>query len=129
LEEAIRDRISFQWFLGSSFTDKVPDETTICRFGGLLAERGLEKRLFDLINEQLDSMGLILHRGSLIDATLVEAQRRPGGDPDADWTVRGKKAHHGYKVHMTVDHGSEMIRNVDLTPASPPQADGDHLWG
>jgi len=118
LEEAIRDRISFQWFMGLSFTDDIPDETTICRFRNLLVERGLHDRLFGLINEQLDSMGLILKRGSLIDATLVEANRKPGGDPDADWTKRGKKAHHGYKVHMTVDQGSEIIRNVDLTPAS-----------
>ena len=118
LEEAIRDRISFQWFLGLSFTDDIPDETTICRFRGLLADRGLNDKLFRLVNKQLDSMGLILKRGSLIDATLVEANRRPGGDPDADWTKRGKKVHYGYKVHMTVDQGSEIIRNVDLTPAS-----------
>lgn len=118
LEEAIRDRISFQWFLGLSFRDRVPDETTICRFRNLLAERGLAEKLFFMVNDQLDAMGLILRRGSLIDATLVKAQRRPGGDPDADWTVRGKKAHYGYKAHMTVDHQSEMIRNLDLTAAS-----------
>jgi transposase, IS5 family len=37
LEEAIRDRLSFQRFLGVSSQDPVPDETTICRFRGRLA--------------------------------------------------------------------------------------------
>ena len=116
LEEAIRDRISFQWFLGLSFTDRVPDETTVCRFRGLLSEHGVEKRLFDLVNQQLDAMGLILRRGSLIDASLVEASRKAGGDPDANWAVKGKRAQFGYKVHMTVDQGTEVIRAVELTP-------------
>jgi IS5 family transposase len=118
LEEAIGDRLSFQRFLRMSFRDSVPDETTLCKFRGLLCRKGLMERLFALIGQQLDAKGLIIRRGSLIDASLIRAQRKPGGDADADMTPRGKRVHYGYKAHVAVDQGSEMIRHVELTAAS-----------
>jgi transposase, IS5 family len=124
LEEAICDRLSFQRFLGLSLTDPVPDETRICRFRNRLAQEGLGERLFALLAEQLTAKGLMVRRGSLIDASLIKAQphppRRgePSPDPEADWTRRGKDGHFGYKVHLTVDQGSGLIRRLALTPAS-----------
>jgi IS5 family transposase len=124
LEEAICDRLSFQGFLGLSFTDPVPDETRICRFRNRLAQAGVGESLFALLEEQLQAKELIVRRGSLIDATLIKAQphppRRgePSPDPDADWTRRGKDGHFGYKVHLTVDQGSGLIRHLALTAAS-----------
>src|SRR4030042_3748927 len=73
LEEAICDRLSFQRFLGLSLSDPVPDETRICRFRNMLAQAGVGERLFSLLAEQLDAQGLIVRRGSLIDAPLVKA--------------------------------------------------------
>jgi IS5 family transposase len=124
LEEAMCDRLSFQRFLGLSLADPVPDETRICRFRNRLAQAGLGESLFALLEEQLQAKGLIVRRGSLIDATLIKAQphspRRgePSPDPDADWTRRGKDGHFGYKVHLSVDQGSGLIRHLALTAAS-----------
>jgi len=124
LEEAICDRLSFQRFLGLSLQDPVPDETRICRFRNLLAQAGLGERLFSLLAEQLDAQGLIVRRGSLIDATLVKSQAHPprkgevSPDPEADWTRKGKDGHFGYKVHPTVDQGSGLLRRLALTKAS-----------
>jgi transposase, IS5 family len=124
LEEAICDRLSFQRFLGLSLTDPVPDETRICRFRNRLAQEGLGESLFALLEEQLQAKELIVRRGSLIDATLIKAQPHPprrgeaSPDPDADWTRRGKDGHFGYKVHLTVDQGSGLIRHLALTAAS-----------
>jgi IS5 family transposase len=128
LEEAICDRLSFQRFLGLSLKDAVPDETRICRFRNMLAQAGLGERLFGLLEEQLDAKGLLVRRGSLIDATLVKAQPhapRKGEaspDPEADWTRRGKDGHFGYKVHLTVDQGSDLLRRLALTPASTSES-------
>jgi IS5 family transposase len=77
LEEAIRDRLSFQQFLGLSLHDPVPDETTICRFRGLLARKAVGERLFALLATQLDAQGLLVKQRSLIDATLLKAQPSP----------------------------------------------------
>jgi IS5 family transposase len=131
LEEAICDRLSFQRFLGLSLTDPVPDETRICRFRNLLAQAGLGERLFALLEEQLQAQGLIVRRGSLIDATLIKAQTHPtpkgepNSDPEADWTRRGKVGHFGYKVHLSVDQGSDLIRRLALTAASVSES---HLF-
>lgn len=131
LEEAICDRLSFQRFLDLSLTDPVPDETRICRFRNLVAQAGLGERLFGLLEEQLQAKGLLVRRGSLIDATLIKAQphqpRRgePSPDPEADWTRRGKDGHFGYKVHLSIDQGSDLIRRLALTAASVSES---HLF-
>jgi len=128
LEEAICDRLSFQRFLGLSLKDPVPDETRSCRFRNMLAQADLGERLFGLLEEQLDAKGLLVRRGSLIDATLVKAQPhapRKGEaspDPEADWTRRGKDGHFGYKVHLTVDQGSDLLRRLALTRASTSES-------
>jgi hypothetical protein len=43
----------------------------------MLAQAGLGERLLALLEEQLDGQGLIVRRGSLIDASLVKAQPHP----------------------------------------------------
>jgi IS5 family transposase len=124
LEEAICDRLSFQRFMGLSLTDPVPDETRICRFRNMLAQAKLGERLFTLLEEQLDAKGMIVRRGSLIDATLIKAQPRPPRrgetslDPEADWVKKGKDGHFGYKVHLSVDQGSGLLRRLALTAAN-----------
>jgi len=128
LEEAICDRLSCQRFLGLSLTDPVPDETRICRFRNKLAEAGLGERLFALLEEQLQAKRLIVRRGTLVDATLIKAQPHPprrgesSGDPEADWTRRGKDGHFGYKAHLSVDESSGLIRRLALTGANFPES-------
>ena len=75
---------------------------------------------------------MLVKRGTLIDATIIEAQaRRPqseagarsGTDPDAAWTRKGKKAHFGYKMHIGMDAGSGLIRGVEFTSANVADTD------
>lgn len=77
LSEAIADRLSFQSFLGLSLTDPVPDDTTFCRFRQKLHEKGLLEELFSLLDAQFERLGILVKKGSFIDATIVQAQRRP----------------------------------------------------
>jgi len=128
LEEAINDRVSFRKFLGLSLEAPSPDHTTLCRFRNRLVEAGLADKLFAEFEHQLDKRGLILKRGTMIDASLVETPFRPGApdgdrepvDADAAQTARkGKRGtHYGYKVHVGVDQGSRLIRRLTLTPAN-----------
>lgn len=126
LEEALGDRLSFRRFCGFSLSDATPDETTFVRFRQALAERGLAEKLLAETNRQLESHGLVLKTGTLIDASLVEASvARPSGaagagsalDRDANWTRRGRVGYFGYKAHVAVDEGSGLIRDAQLTPA------------
>lgn len=126
LEEALLDRLSFRRFCGFSLEDATPDETTFVRFRAVLAERRVAEKLFGEVGRQLEQRGLVLKTGTLIDASLIEAQvSRPAGrsgersvlDPDADWTRRGGTSHFGYKVHLGVDQGTGIVRGAVMTSA------------
>lgn len=126
-EEALADRLSFRRFAGLALTDAVPDHSTICRFRNLLIERGLLEKLFAELGKQLDRAGLILRRGTMLDATVIETSAaRPWNDddvptdPDARFTRRQGRSgsSYGYKAHVGVDEGSGLIRSVLTTPAN-----------
>lgn len=113
LEEALLDRLSFRRFVGLSLADDTPDHTTLCRFRLGLVEAGLLEGLFSELDRQLEAAGLMLKRGTMLDATLIDAAvgaPRPGAvsrDPDARPTSRkGKRGvRFGDKAHVGVDAG------------------------
>ena len=78
LEETLNDRMSFRRFVGLELEEAAPDHTTLCRFRNQLAEEGLSEKLFSEFSRQLEARGLILKRGTMIDASLVETPHRPG---------------------------------------------------
>lgn len=126
LEEALTDRLSFRRFCGFGLDAGTPDETTICRFRAVAGDLLLAG--FAAINTQLDAKGLIVRKGTLMDATLIASCDRPPSfaaglgaqhakEPAADWTKKDGKAFFGYKAHLGVDRGSGLIRRVVLTSA------------
>jgi IS5 family transposase len=137
LEEALSDRMSFRRFVGLNVDEAAPDHTTLWRFRQALSAKGLDQALFEAVGDQLDGAGLIVRQGTLIDASLVPAASRPPKkpdpgevepgasllvgsprEPDADWTRRGGKRVFGYKIHISMDRGSQLVRRVLMTPAS-----------
>jgi transposase, IS5 family len=127
LEEALSDRLSFRRFVGLALADPVPDHSTLSRFRAELTRRGLSETLLAELNRQLDAKGLMVKTGTLIDASLVEADcRRPRkgepkerrSDPDASWTAMKDEPRFGYKMHLAVDQGSGLVRQAILTPAN-----------
>jgi transposase, IS5 family len=126
LEEALGDRLSFKRFVGLSLEDATPDHTVLNRFRNQLVEQGLLEKLFSELDRQLENAGVILKRGTMLDATLIQAvsvppkEDRPSNDPDARFTKRQGKggSTFGYKAHMGVDEGSGLIRAVLTTPAN-----------
>ena len=126
LEAAVDDRLSFRRFAGIPLAEAVPDHSSIWRFREELAKRRLAEPLLAEVNRQLDAKGLILRRGTLIDATILEAAVRPPGgdagevsgrDPQAGWTKKNGKSRFGYKAHAAVDEGSGLVRKAVMTPA------------
>jgi len=126
LEEALCDRLSFRRFVGLGLEQPTPDHTTLCRFRERLNEAGLTVKLLALVNAQIEAKGLLLKRGTLIDATVVETaaarpqKDAPGSDPDAAFLKRAGKpgSSYGYKAHVAADEGSILVRTALLTPAN-----------
>lgn len=146
LEEALGDRLSFKRFVGLALEETVPDHSTLCRFRNLLIGENLLEKLFGELDRQLDAAGLILRRGTMLDATIIEttAARPPSGrnrdldeaaaladpheqeehgpahDADARFVRHAGKtgSAYGYKAHVGVDEGSGLIRRIITTPAN-----------
>jgi transposase, IS5 family len=129
LEEALADRLSFRRFCRFGLDEPTPDETTICRFRNTLVAGNALAACFAEVNAQLDRKGLILRKGTLVDASLIgSASRKPdiekgagarlAREPGARWTRKNGRSHFGYRVHVGVDQGSKLIRNVAFTPAN-----------
>jgi transposase len=75
-EYQITDRMSFQRFLGLSLGEKVPDAKTIWVFRNTLTESGSIENLFSQFNRMLEERGIITHKGTIVDATFVDAPRQ-----------------------------------------------------
>src|SRR5271170_5024318 len=97
-EEAVRDRLSFRRFCGLPLEVETPDHASIWRFRQTVDKLGLSAALLSETNRQLDALGLVVKRGTLVDATLIAAAvKRPpyggGGvsplDRDARITMAG----------------------------------------
>ena len=143
-EYQITDRISFQRFLGLSLGEKVPDAKTIWVFKNTLTELGIIDVLFAEFNRMLEERGIITHKGTIVDATFVDAPRQRNSrdenkkikngeipeewekephklsqkDTDARWTKKGDEKHYGYKDHVKVDADSKLILDYAVTPAN-----------
>lgn len=147
LEEALDDRLSFRRFVGLSVSQKAPDHSVFSRFRDQLIQHGIHGQLFNELARQLESRGLILKKGTLVDATVIEAapkkpsQNEDGSagkspiDPEADWTKKSGKYLFGYKAHVGVDQESELIRRIVMTPAHVHDGEmfgqvigGDEIW-
>lgn len=144
LEEAVKDRISFIRFGGFSLSSPLPDYSTICRFRNNLLELNLYEKLFEEINRQIESKGILVKKsnGAILDATIIESSRRPkkvveimpedrkeeetdmspiitySDDTDAAWIKKGKRAYYGFKAHISVDAKEGYVLGGHVTPAN-----------
>ena len=58
-------------FCGVDSSNQVPDGDTIGRFRNILKSNGLQDELFGDVVRLLESKYLILHRGTIVDSTLI----------------------------------------------------------
>ena len=122
-ERSRREAESVRRFVGLSLSEALPDETTILNFRHLLERHGLGKVLLDEINAHLESQGLRLREGTIVDASNIEApsstKNRDGArDPEMHQTKRGNEWHFGMKVHIGVDADTGLVHSMSTTAAN-----------
>lgn len=133
LEDQLIDRLSFQQFVGLGYDEEIPDFTTIWHFKEGLVKAGLMDEIFTRIVGQIEEKGLILKKGTIVDATIIQSSTRPLSnrkredleenpsrqiDTEARSTAKNGKKHFGYKGHIGVDAESKIIRKRTFTPAN-----------
>lgn len=143
-EFQIKDRLTFQKFLGLSLSDTVPDEKTIWLFREELTKAGIVEKLFRRFEKHLSEAGLTGQEGKIIDASFVDVPRQRNSreenaqvksgevpesfkenenklrqkDVEARWTKKGEEVHYGYKNHVKADKTTKLIEDYEVTDAS-----------
>ncbi len=79
VEEKVNDSLSFMQFVGLQLEDEVPDHSVISRFRSELTKKEAFEKIFEQINAQLESKGLIVKTGAIVDATVTDSPRKPKG--------------------------------------------------
>ena len=124
IEDAIYDSHAMRNFMHIDFlTEQVPDATTLLHFRHLLEEHKIGEQIFADVNTRLENAGLIMHGGTIVDATIVAApsstKNKDGKrDPEMHQTKKGNQWYYGMKVHTGVDAGSGYVHTITGTAAN-----------
>lgn len=133
LEDQLIDRMSFQKFVGIALDEEIPDFVTLWRFKEALIKHNLMNRIFSSITKQLELKGLLIKKGTAVDATIIKSSNKPLSkeqrtrleekpsaqiDTDAKSTEKNNKKYFGYKGHIGLDIESKIIRKRSFTPAN-----------
>lgn len=144
VEIQVLDRLSFMRFLGLGLSDSVPDHNTVWLFREKVTTSGVMEKLFTLFTTQLETQGLLLHAGSIIDASIVDVPKQRNSreenkaikentipatlaenpnvlrhkDVEARWVKKNGINFFGYKNHVKVSIKNKFIERYTVTAAS-----------
>ena len=143
-EEALYESPVLRRFAGVELgRAPAPDESTILQFRHLLEKHDLGGAMLQAMNEYLESRGIRISRGTIVDATILHApsstKNRSGErDPEMHQTRKGKQWYFGLKAHVGVDSKQGHVHSVCTSAASvadkhmlPDLLHGDEckVWG
>src|SRR3990170_770372 len=123
-EEAFYDSITMRQFAGViTDEDVIPDETSILNFRRLLEKHQLTERLLAEVNTHLAERGLLVGKGTIVDATIINApsstkNEKKKRDPQMHQTRKGKQWYFGMKIHTGTDADSGLVHTVKGTAAN-----------
>jgi transposase, IS5 family len=130
LEDALTDRLSFRRFVGLPLGEKAPDHCSIWRFRETLAQQELSEKVFAAVTRQIEAKGLLVRHGTMIDATLVEAQvkrpKPPKDEPSDETAAPEGEAEEASAADAAPANGAAPARPDDAAPPSaPPPAEAE----
>jgi IS5 family transposase len=143
MEEALYEIASLRSFARLSLNEPIPDETTILNFRHLLEEGDLAADILKAVNAHLARKGLLLKRGSIVDATIIAAPSSTKNaegerDPEMHQAKKGEQWYFGMKAHIGVDADSGLVHTVTTTAANESDVEQvadllhgkeEHVWG
>ena len=123
MEDLLYESDPVRRFTGLKLSGSLPDETTILNFRHPLERHNLGQGLLQEINAHLESRGLKLREGTIVDATIIEApsstKNRSGErDPEMHQTKKGNQWHFGMKAHIGVDSETGIVHSMSATAAN-----------
>lgn len=137
MEEALYDSRAMREFAGIDLgNEAAPDESTILKFRHLMEGRDFGAELLRLVNVYLAENGLTVSRGTIVDATIINApsstkNQDKARDPDMRQTRKGNQWYFGMKAHIGVDSKTKLVHSAAATAANEHDSQllGDLLHG
>jgi transposase, IS5 family len=123
-EEALYESPALRRFAGVDLgRAPAPDESTILQFRPLLEKHDLGGAMLQTMNEYLESRGIRISRGTIVDATIIHApsstKNRSGErDPEMHPTRKCRPWYFGLKAHIGVDSKQGHVHSVCRSAAS-----------
>ena len=123
VEDAIYDSQALRNFMDIDLCrQSVPDATTLMGFRHLLEAHDLSQAMLIKVNAMLIERGLLMSKGTLVDATLIAApnwtkNKRHGRDPEMHQAKKGNQWYFGLKAHIGVDKESGLVHTLITTSA------------
>ncbi len=124
VEDAIYDSYAFRKFMKIDFmSEQSPDAVTLLDFRHLIEKNHLGEKFFKAINRVMEATGHIMHGGTIINATIINAPRSTKNaekqrDPEMHQTKKGNEWKFGMKCHIGVDAGSGIVHTITATSAN-----------
>lgn len=124
IEDSIYDSYAMRTFMHIDFNEQqVPDATTLLKFRHLLEKNKIGEKIFADVNKRLDEAGLIMHGGTVVDASLIAAPKSTKNqsgkrDPEMHQTKKGNEWYFGMKVHAGVDAATGYVHTLTGTSAN-----------
>lgn len=142
VEDRVNDSLSFSCFCGMTIEQVAPDHSTLSRFRTALTGTKTFEKLFSSMNSQLEHNNIIVKKGIIADASVIDTPLRPKGktthqvtedrsekevevgkdyadsvDKDGTWLKKRGKYHFGFKKHHLTDQEG-LVLGVLTTTAS-----------
>ncbi|WP_315436557.1 IS5 family transposase [uncultured Selenomonas sp.] len=123
IEDAIYDSYAMKRFLKIDFsTEQPPDATTLLHFRHLLEKHNIARKMFDDVKQRLEASGLIMHGGTIVDATIIHVpssskDATKSRDPEMHSTKKGNPWYFGMKLHSGADAGTGYVHTITATAA------------
>jgi IS5 family transposase len=134
IERMLRIYCLQHWFSLSdpAAEEALYDSRAMRQFAGI----DLGNQFFHLLNQYLKENGMKVSRGTVVDATIINApssikNEDKSRDPDMHQTRKGNQWYFGMKAHIGVDSKTKLIHHVVATAANvhDSQLLGDLLHG
>ena len=124
VEDSIYDSYAFRKFMKIDFmNEQVPDATTLLKFRHMIEKNHLGEEFFKAINRVMEATGHIMHGGTIVDATIINAPSSTKNsekkrDPEMHQTKKGNEWKFGMKCNIGVDAGTGLVHSITATSAN-----------
>lgn len=103
--------------------EQVPDATTLLKFHHMIEKNHIGEVFFNAIKRVMDATGHIMHGGTIVDATIINAPSSTKNaekkrDPEMHQTKKGNEWKFGMKCNIGVDAGSGLVHSITATSAN-----------